>query len=550
LRLMRHIKRAERTLPFVDAYPAALGKRVGYFEDWLARPAPDDSYWTARRAVTRAESVPPTSLLTGWWDICLDPTLAAYRRLRAAGRDVRLVVGPWNHASGFNDDMPALLGEALGWLRAHLEGDRSTLPRQPVRVHVGEIGGRGHWRDLADWPPPGAQRHEWHPRGDGTLAAAGPDAGPAGPAVSSFRYDPAAPTPSVGGPSLDTRAFGPRRNNAVEARDDVLVFTSAPLAAPLEVIGPVSIRLSVRGSSPHFDVFARLCDVDERGRSWNICDGLLRLGERTTADAAPGDNPAWREVTVPMSATAHRFGAAHRLRVQVSGGAHPRFARNTGTAEPWATATRLVAVDVEISHARPCVLSLPVVRPGPAAELSADFPANGRTAARPGIARRMMAVMVEDTNAARSKPAARTALRYAVTGATAVAAGRVGLGLIALAWPAVPARPWVGASADDPATQVFGRALGARDLALGLGALAALRQSRPASISGPAASQPAVSAAWLAAGALSDALDVVATAASWPELPSRTRWLVAASAGGAALGGAAGAIALLLDQRR
>jgi uncharacterized protein len=363
LRLMLRIKRAERTLPFIDAYPAAFGKRVGYFEDWLARPEPDDPYWTSRRAVTRAESIPPTSLLTGWWDICLDPTLAAYQRLRAAGREVRLVIGPWNHSSGFNDGMPALLGEALGWLRAYLEGDRSTLPRQPVRVHVGEVGGRGHWRDLADWPPPGARRDEWHLRADGTLAAGA--GAPAGPAVSSFRYDPAAPTPSVGGPSLDNRAFGSRRNNAVEARDDVLVFTGAPLAAPLEVIGPVSIRLSVRGSSPHFDVFARLCDVDERGRSWNICDGLLRLGERATAGAgATGDNRAWREVTVPMSATAHRFAAGHRLRVQVCGGAHPRYARNTGTAEPWAAATRLVAVDVEIAHAQPCVLSLPVAGPG------------------------------------------------------------------------------------------------------------------------------------------------------------------------------------------
>ena len=62
-----------------------------------------------------------------------------------------------------------------------------------------------------------------------------------------------------------------------------------------------------------------------------------------------------------MSATAHRFGAGHRLRVQISGGAHPRFARNTGTGDPQATATRLVAVDIEIGHgpSQPCLLSLP-----------------------------------------------------------------------------------------------------------------------------------------------------------------------------------------------
>jgi hypothetical protein len=119
-------------------------------------------------------------------------------------------------------------------------------------------------------------------------------------------------------------------------------------------------------------------------------------------------------------------------------------------------------------------------------------------------------------------------------GATAVAAGRVAIGVTALAWPAVPARPWVGAAADNVAARVFGRALGARDLALGLGALAALQG--PAAAAGPAR-------AWVGAGALSDALDVAATLASWHELPRFTRWLVVASAGGAALAGAAGALA-------
>jgi len=120
-------------------------------------------------------------------------------------------------------------------------------------------------------------------------------------------------------------------------------------------------------------------------------------------------------------------------------------------------------------------------------------------------------------------------------GATAVAAGRVALGLTALAWPVVPARPWVGAAADDLAVRVFGRALGARDLALGLGALAALQ--RPAGA-------PGAASAWVAAGALSDALDVAASIRSWRDLPPTGRWLVAASAGGAAVIGAAGAWAV------
>jgi uncharacterized protein len=90
---------------------------------------------------------------------------------------------------------------------------------------------------------------------------------------------------------------------------------------------------------------------------WNICDGLLRLdGTR------PTDADGWTEIKVPMSATAHRFVAGHRLRVQVSGGAHPRWVRNTDTAEQIATAAALLPVDIEINHCE-SLLSLPVLLP-------------------------------------------------------------------------------------------------------------------------------------------------------------------------------------------
>ena len=101
--------------------------------------------------------------------------------------------------------------------------------------------------------------------------------------------------------------------------------------------------------------------------------------------------------------------------------------------------------------------------------------------------------------------------------------------------PQAPQGPWVGAAADDLAAQVFGRALGARDVALGFGALTALRRT---------AAEPGTASAWVAAGALSDALDVVASVSSWRRLPRTGRWLVAGSAGAAALVGAAAALTL------
>jgi hypothetical protein len=133
--------------------------------------------------------------------------------------------------------------------------------------------------------------------------------------------------------------------------------------------------------------------------------------------------------------------------------------------------------------------------------------------------------------------AALPLFRYA---ATAAAVARVAVGLAALTWPSVPARPWVGRSADELTGEVLGRALGARDLALGLGTLAAIRKA-------PAGPWPA--GALYAAGALSDTLDTAITVAAWPRLPKTTRWLVAAASAGAAIAGAAGALATLLEEQ-
>jgi uncharacterized protein len=375
LRLLRHHKRVERTLPLVDAYPPAVGGRVDWFERWLSHPAADDPFWDSRRAAPDLAAAPPVSLLGGWSDVCIDPTLDLYRRLRSAGRVVRVAVGPWNHTSGFNKDMPIVFGEALRWFREHLLSEGGDDPRTPARVWVGATGAPGEWRDLTDWPPPPMEESRWLLRGDRSLTVAGisaseatagdviADDATAGDAiaddaiagdVTAFRYDPSDPTPAIGGPSMDSNNAGSRRNDKLEARADVVTFTSGPLAESVEIAGPVSVRLRVRGSAPNFDIFARLCDVDQVGHSWNICDGLLRLSD--------GDGDGWTDITVPMSSTAHRFGAGHRVRVQLSGGAHPRFMRNTGTAEPFATTTSLVPVDIEISHDpdHPAVLTLPV----------------------------------------------------------------------------------------------------------------------------------------------------------------------------------------------
>ena len=146
----------------------------------------------------------------------------------------------------------------------------------------------------------------------------------------------------------------------------MLSFTSRPLGSPLEVTGPVAAGLLVRSSNPHYDVFARLIDVSPAGRSAAVCDGLLRHEPGNCG--GPGEQ-AGCLMTVSMSSAGYRFAAGHRLRLQIAAGAHPRFARNTGTAEPPATATTLVPADIEILLDAPSsTLLLPVLARGAAGE--------------------------------------------------------------------------------------------------------------------------------------------------------------------------------------
>ncbi|WP_372478745.1 CocE/NonD family hydrolase [Streptomyces albireticuli] len=367
LRLQRHLREITRKLPLRESVRPGLGGGIPWLDEVMAHPDPDAPYWKGACTADVADrATVPTALISGWHDVLLDQTVEQYGRLRRAGCATSLLIGPWTHTSALQRGWPEVFAETLAWLRAHLCDDPSGLRPTRVRVHTG--GRDAAWRDLDDWPASPAGE-DWFPASGGRLATEEPEG--SGP-LASFGYDPADPTPSVGGQLLSPAA-GPRDNKALEAREDVLVFTGPVLTEPLEIRGPVSARLRVSTDTGHADVFARLCDVDGHGRSTNVCDGLVRL--------VPGrEDPAW--TTVPMSSTAHRFAAGHRVRLQIAGGAHPRFARNTGTGEPVLDATRPTPVRITL-HA-----SSALVLPRAGATGPGGSPADGSTTAHgPGDAR-------------------------------------------------------------------------------------------------------------------------------------------------------------------
>jgi putative CocE/NonD family hydrolase len=333
LRLSLRLRRVLTGVPLFDVYPSLFGGRRPAFEEWLSSPEPDDAAWKGTDLSGLADTCAvPASLSTGWWDLVPEQVIDQYARLRAAGRDVDLLIGPWTHTSALKDGWPELFGQALRRLRGE-------PPAYRVRVHV---GGADEWRDLDDWPPPGVREQRWH-LGTGTLRAE------PGEGATTFRYDPADPTPSIGG-ALQSRTQGQRDNAALERRADVVTFTGEPLTEAVEVMGPVRAEFEAATTAASGDLFARLCDVAPDGRSVNVCDGLARLADDG-------------RTVVAMAHTAHRFRPGHRIRLLVAGGAHPRYLRNYGTGEPPGPATRMVATETTVRHTSALVLSVADRRP-------------------------------------------------------------------------------------------------------------------------------------------------------------------------------------------
>lgn len=344
----RRTQRAAAVLPLIEADRKAVGHKIGFWRHWFEHAIGNDAFWTALDHRHRLnDRTPPVHFISGWFDFMLDPLLADYQRLVALGHRPYLTVGTWFHiAEELQRDN---LRETLIWMRACLMGDRAGLRTRPVRLH---ISGRDEWHEFETYPPGPPLPQTWSLGSNGTLA----DHGATDSGNAAYRYDPADPTPNLGGAIFAFTGAGSVDNGPLENRPDVLVYTSRVLTNELTVIGQCQVTLVARASLPHADFFVRLNDVGPDGVSRNICDGFVRVTPQTPAEP----DSSWR-LSFPLHATAHSFLPGHRLRLLIASGAHPRYARNMGTAEPINTAVDMVANDMEIAHAQTSIM-LPTYR--------------------------------------------------------------------------------------------------------------------------------------------------------------------------------------------
>ncbi|MFI6995207.1 CocE/NonD family hydrolase [Nonomuraea wenchangensis] len=340
--------------PVAELDLLSAGHPLPFFQDLVAHHAdPAVPYWDKRDFSPKVGEVDAAvTMLGGWYDVFLPWQLQDYAALRRAGRRPYLTIGPWYHIDARH--ARPTMAEASAWFRAHLLGDPSRLRPDPVRLYV---TGAEEWRDYPDWPVPGVRERRWHLQHGFGLGEDGPqEADP-----DRFRYDPARPTPVIGGPVLlgDSR---PRDQRRLEQRRDVLVYSSPALRADMEMIGPVRAELFIRSSTPYVDVVVRVCDVAPDGRSLNVCEGVRRLGP--AGPAGPGPEGV-RRAEIDLWPIAHRFRRGHRVRVHVAAGAYPTIARNPGTGDPLAAGGPMVPADVEVFHSPglPSAVVLPLCAP-------------------------------------------------------------------------------------------------------------------------------------------------------------------------------------------
>ena len=386
-----------RLLPLRDI-PERVGQPGTHLDLMFQHPS-RDAFWKALAVEEDLSRVKvPILQVNGWYDYFLGGTIKGYSGMRKhGGSDVarsnqRLVVGPWQHGGNLRTNageedfgFPSLLDPRaleLRWFDKWLKGVANGIDTEPpVRLF---IMAANVWREEAEWPPAGMRITPFYLhsrgsanglRGDGALAMESPGDEP----PDRYEYDPLNPAPTRGGNgygpqlSLTTagagQSFGPLYAGSydqrpVEARGDVLVYVTEPLAEDILVAGPVSLKLYASSDGEDTDFTAKLVDVHPGGYAVNLCEGIIRARYRESLESLKLLTPGKvEEFTIDMWATGNLFQKGHRIGLEVSSSNFPHFDRNPNTGHDFGVDAEIRVARQEVCHSRqyPSHLLLPVV---------------------------------------------------------------------------------------------------------------------------------------------------------------------------------------------
>lgn len=340
-----------------------------------------DDYWKPLCYQRRFEELSvPTLHISGWYDDEQIGTPLNYIGMTTRGRtpearaSQRLLMGPWGHnvnSSSKVGDIDFgqqavidLYAEVTQWFDRWLRGIH--VLSAPVRIFV---MGENTWRDEQEWP---LARTQWTPFylhsngransrfGDGSLSTAAPDGEEP---ADTYLYDPGSAVPFIT-EATSSQIGGADDYAPVQRRDDVLVYQTGPLASDIEVTGPIRVDLYASSSAQDTDFMAMLIDVWPNGFRQRLCDGMVRARFRAGMEQPDLIEPhKIYRYTIDCWNTSQRFRTGHRICVQISSSAFPKYDRNLNTGAPLGLSSEFVCAEQHIYHdaVHPSAILLPVI---------------------------------------------------------------------------------------------------------------------------------------------------------------------------------------------
>jgi putative CocE/NonD family hydrolase len=374
----------------VDTLLSSLGEPPATFEQFIDR-TPADPGW--RQGGLYHDDMGwgvPALWFDAWYDVSIGPNLELFNHARkvgsgAAAANQYAIIAPTPHCSYDRLGPHMVVGERdmgdtsfavdetiFAWFDRWLKVQPAAFPDSTPHVRY-YVMGENVWKSDSQWPPAGVKTVRFYLRssghanslyGDGRLELAAP---PAAEPADRYRYDPMNPVQTVGGADCCNGGLvipGAYDQRGVEARSDVLVYTSAPLTAPLEVSGFIDAVLKVSSSAKDTDFAVKLVDVAPDGTAWIIGDTILRARYRDGYDH-PAPMQAGQVYTLKPTpiTTSLEFGVGHRIRIEVTSSDFPKFERNLNTGGPNESESTPVIADNAIHHAAAdaSYIELPVV---------------------------------------------------------------------------------------------------------------------------------------------------------------------------------------------
>lgn len=380
------------TLPWGDI-PKRIGSAPSDLDDFMTWPLNDPRWKTIEFGTEGDRNGAPTLYINSWYDVSTGPNLAMfdYQTTHAATRLARdntfMIVAPTAHCQmGRVESEHFVIGERdvgdarfdyagflVRWYDRWLKGIENGIEREP-RVRVYNMGEKA-WKAYDAWPPAGAQRITYFLDSDGgaNTAAGNGRLVPTRPkqdGQDAYTYDPLDPAPSLGGQvcCFNAAAPGSFDQAKMQARPDVLVYSTAPLKAPVNVTGPIEVTLYLSSDVKDTDLMVKLVDVYPDGKAYNLDEQALRVRWRDGWDAPVlMEKDTIYKVTIPPLVTSNTFQTGHRIRISVTSSSFPVYERNLNTGGPNYNEKDPVVAHHVIHHGRtyPSAITVTVVRQPP-----------------------------------------------------------------------------------------------------------------------------------------------------------------------------------------